>query len=252
MREAADRIGEDDVLTKIDARMEWRLFSPILKRCSGRSGSWPQGYDPLVLFKCLLIGQWHGLSAPKLERALKLRGDGEEYVRRSVANNINDIAKDHPEVVAELASKWMQNADKNTTSPINHACCTLIKRGHAPTLAVLGYGKPQIAAAELRILSPIVVLGEHFEFELDLTSATKASQPLIVDFVIHYRMANGGTSAKVYKWKNINLAAGKSVSLAKRFALKQITTRTFYAGKHGFEVQINGETIASDTFNLSL
>ena len=75
LREASDRIGEDDVLTRIDARMEWRLFSPILKRCSGRSGSGPQGYDPLVLFKCLLIGQWHGLSAPKLERALKLRLD---------------------------------------------------------------------------------------------------------------------------------------------------------------------------------
>ena len=75
LREAADRIGEDDVLTRIDARMEWRLFSPILKRGWGRSGSGPQGYDPLVLFKCLLIGQWHGLSAPKLERALKLRLD---------------------------------------------------------------------------------------------------------------------------------------------------------------------------------
>ena len=75
LREAADRIGADDVLTRIDARMEWRLFSPIPKRCSGRSGSGPQGYDPLVLFKCLLIGQWHGLSAPKLERALKLRLD---------------------------------------------------------------------------------------------------------------------------------------------------------------------------------
>ena len=70
LREAADRIGADDVLTKINARMEWRLFSPILKRGWGRSGSGPQGYDPLVLFKCLLIGQWHGLSAPKLERAL--------------------------------------------------------------------------------------------------------------------------------------------------------------------------------------
>ena len=75
LREAADRIGADDVLTRIDARMEWRLFSPILKRGWGRSGSGPQGYDPLVLFKCLLIGQWHGLSAPKLERALKLRLD---------------------------------------------------------------------------------------------------------------------------------------------------------------------------------
>ena len=57
LREAADRTGEDDVLTRIDALMEWRLFPPVLKRVSGRSGSGPQGQDPLVLFQCLLIGQ---------------------------------------------------------------------------------------------------------------------------------------------------------------------------------------------------
>jgi IS5 family transposase len=74
-REAADRIGDQDVLSKIDALLDWRGFSPILKRGLGRSGIGPRGFDPLVLFKCLLIGQWHGLSDPKLERALKVRLD---------------------------------------------------------------------------------------------------------------------------------------------------------------------------------
>lgn len=75
LREAADRIRDDDVLAKIDALMDWRAFSPILKRGFGRSGEGPPGYEPLILFKCLLIGQWHGLSDPKLERALKVRLD---------------------------------------------------------------------------------------------------------------------------------------------------------------------------------
>ncbi len=75
LREASERIGRDDVLAKIDALVDWRAFSPILKRGLGRSGEGPSGYDPLVLFKCLLIGQWHGLSDPKLERALKVRLD---------------------------------------------------------------------------------------------------------------------------------------------------------------------------------
>lgn len=69
--EATERIGADDVLSKIDVLMDWPSFSPIFKRGLGRSGVGPQGYNPLVLFKCLLIGQWHGLSDPKLERALK-------------------------------------------------------------------------------------------------------------------------------------------------------------------------------------
>ena len=75
LREATERIGADDALSKIDALMDWPSFSPILERGLGRSGVGPHGYDPLVLFKCLLIGQWHGLSDPKLERALKVRLD---------------------------------------------------------------------------------------------------------------------------------------------------------------------------------
>ena len=75
LREAVARIGADDVLSKIDALMDWRAFVPVLRRGLGRSGSGPAGYDPLVLFKCLLVGQWHGLSDPKLERALKVRLD---------------------------------------------------------------------------------------------------------------------------------------------------------------------------------
>jgi len=75
LREASGRIDPDDVLSKIDVLMDWRAFSSILKRGLKRSGVGPQGYDPLILFKCLLIGQWHGLSDPKLERALKVRLD---------------------------------------------------------------------------------------------------------------------------------------------------------------------------------
>ena len=75
LREASERIGEGDGLAKIDALMKWGAFSTILKRGLGRSGEGPPGYNPLVLFKCLLIGQWHGLSDPKLERALKVRLD---------------------------------------------------------------------------------------------------------------------------------------------------------------------------------
>ena len=75
LREAPERIGADDGLAKIDALMDWGAFSPILKGGLGRSSEGPPGYDPLVLFKCLLIGQWYGLSDSKLERALKVRLD---------------------------------------------------------------------------------------------------------------------------------------------------------------------------------
>ena len=106
LREAADRIGADDVLTRIDARMEWRLFSPILKRGWRRSGSGPRGYDPLVLFKCLLIGQWHGLSAPKLEQALKLRLDFMLFCGLGLPTPVPDEVPDETTPIAGFALRW--------------------------------------------------------------------------------------------------------------------------------------------------
>ena len=44
LREATERIGADDALSKIDALMDWPSFSPILERGLGRSGVGPQGY----------------------------------------------------------------------------------------------------------------------------------------------------------------------------------------------------------------
>lgn len=90
LRKAADRIGADDALTKVDALMNWRAFGPILQRGLKRSGAGPQGYDPLVLFKCLLIGQWHGLSDPKLERALKVRLDFMLFCGLELHSNVPD------------------------------------------------------------------------------------------------------------------------------------------------------------------
>jgi len=74
-REATDRIGTGSVLSRIDVLMDWQAFSPILKRGLERSGIGPQGYDSVLLFKCLLIGQWHGSSDPKLEWLPKVRLD---------------------------------------------------------------------------------------------------------------------------------------------------------------------------------
>ena len=73
--EAGRRIGDQSVLRKVDALMDWCAVSALLKRGLKRSGLGPQGYEPLLLFKCLLLGQWHGLSDPKLEESLRVRLD---------------------------------------------------------------------------------------------------------------------------------------------------------------------------------
>ena len=235
-----------DLKAATDKAMTWARHDNFHVRRLASEGSRPR------LPWGLQISQFVADPAPLLPLLEALKHDSEEYVRRSVANNINDIAKDHPDLVADIAARWMKGADKNTGRMVRHACRTLIKKGHAPTLAALGYSKPQVRIDGFKITTPEVKLGNSLDFELQLTSAAKSDQSLIIDFLIHYQRANGGLSPKVYKWKIVDLKPGKSLSIAKKQAIRQITTRVFYAGTHGLEIQINGEKVAEGSFELTL
>jgi len=181
-----------------------------------------------------------------------LKDDPEEYVRRSVANNLNDIAKDHPDLVADIARRWLKDASPTRKKLVKHACRTLIKQGHTKTLEAFGYSEPVLSVGEITLKNATVELGSHLEFEVSITSDAHSTQPLIIDYVIHHQKANGTTSPKVFKWKTLDLPAGKSLTVSKKHAVKPITTRVYYAGQHQVEIQINGKSFGKADFNLSL
>ena len=54
--ESAPRIGDQNVLRKVDALMDWSAISVLLKNGLKRSVLGPQGYKQITLFKCLVIG----------------------------------------------------------------------------------------------------------------------------------------------------------------------------------------------------
>lgn len=181
-----------------------------------------------------------------------LRDDPEEYVRRSVANNLNDIAKDHPDLVAGLAADWLKGADTRRQKLVRHACRTLIKQGHKKTLAALGFAPPCIEIKHWEILTPRVAFGTRLQFELSLTSTSERPQPLIIDYVIHHRKANGNTTAKVFKWKTITLPARATHSAKRKHAMRKITTRRYYPGTHGLEILVNGVPHGRKEFELAM
>lgn len=190
--------------------------------------------------------------SPLLPLLEKLKDDDSEYVRRSVANNLNDIAKDHPDLVAATAKAWLPGASNDQQRMIKHACRSLVKQGHKPTLKALGYSAPKVEIQEFNILTPIVKLGDALEFAIELTSTAKKMQPLIIDFVVHHRKANGTTSPKTFKWKIIDLVPGETFKAAKKHPVKPVTTRVYYEGTHSLEIQINGESLARSDFELVL
>jgi len=188
--------------------------------------------------------------APVIHLLELLKDDDEEYVRRSVANNLNDIAKDHPDLVAEIASQWLKGAEKNRERLVRHACRTLIKQGHQATLKAFGYNKARVEVDKLEVLNSSVAFGSALEFELGLTSASADSQPLIIDYAIHHQKANGSTSPKVFKWKTLTLERHATLVAKRRHPMKMITTRVYYPGTHKLEILINGTSVGVVDFEL--
>lgn len=186
----------------------------------------------------------------------KLKYDEETYVRKSVANHLNDISKDHPDLAISILEKWNAKIPTEHSEKITwitkHALRTLIKSGHPGALALVGV-KQAFKAVEIssfRVKKSVIRVNESLEFSFDLRSKAKEPTKLIVDYVIHHRKANGDTSEKVFKLKTFTLLARQTITIAKRHPVRLITTRKYYAGAHAIEIQINGRRFNKTLWRL--
>jgi 3-methyladenine DNA glycosylase AlkC len=190
--------------------------------------------------------------SPMLPLLEALRDDEEEYVRRSVANHLNDIAKDHPDLVAKLAKKWLKGASPAREKLVRHACRSLIKQGHKATLDAFGLGVPEIAEPTITIGTKTVQYGDALRFSAALRSTSKKPQSLVIDYLVHFKKANGECVGKVFKWKKVTLAPGERVVIEKTHPIKPITTRRYYGGKQGLSLRINGADFGFEEFSLKM
>ena len=189
---------------------------------------------------------------PLLDLLDMLKDDPEPYVRKSVANSLNDISKDHPELVTSIASDWFSaDASPERHRLVKHGCRTLIKQGNKQLLTVLGYGEPNLKVNALKHPSR-VHFGEALPFTLSLTSTSTKKQPLIIDYIIHHQKSAGHTTPKVFKWKTTTLGAQKTIELSKNHPFKKITTRVYYPGEHKLEIMINGQSFLTASFELCM
>lgn len=190
--------------------------------------------------------------APTLPLLAALQDDPSPYVRRSVANHLNDIAKDHPGVVARWLAEHLPGASAERRALLRHASRTLIKRGDAAVLKAWGLGKPLKGEATLLVTPRRVRVGESFTLEVTLRSDASRAQSLVVDYAVHHVKASGTTSAKVFKGWSPTLAPRATLALAKRHSMRPITTRTYHAGRHEVDLRVNGQVVAQAFFDLRL
>lgn len=180
----------------------------------------------------------------------RLRHDPSEMVRRSVANHLNDVAKDYPELVVETVGRW---ANEGTVDGrmISHALRSLVKQGHSGALAVLGFTtEAEVDVVAFDAAPASLRLGDYIELQAVVKSVAGKNQRLVIDFVIHHQTARGSISSKVFKWATIDLKPGDERILTKRRRIETASTRKYTAGVHLIELQVAGTVLAKTTFDL--
>ena len=181
----------------------------------------------------------------------KLKTDPVLMVRRSVANNLNDIAKDNPDQVVKTLRRWSKIDDEGTQWLIRHAARTLVKQGNIGVLEVLGFDEQaKVSVSKIQVDKPVVKTGGDLNFSFGIKSKSKQAQNLVIDYVIHHVKANGKLKPKVFKLAKKKLEAGETLEISKRHSFRPISTRKYYEGVHRLEIQVNGVILAETNFVL--
>ena len=179
-----------------------------------------------------------------------LHADESEYVRRSVANHLNDVAKDHPALAVATARRWLDVGGEPSRWVARHGLRTLVKRGDPDALALLGYGPADGVTVPGFTADPTSVsIGDPVT--MSCTLVAEQDTPVVIDYAIHHVGAAGIRAAKVFKWTTRALSARQPVTLSRRHHFREVSVRRLYPGPHRIDVQVNGAVLASVEVHLT-
>ena len=180
-----------------------------------------------------------------------LKHDISESVRRSVANNLNDISKDNPQTVIDLVKKW-KGVTKETDTLSKHACRTLLKHGNSEVIKLFGFGAiDKIKITDFKILAKIVKIGDVLEFSFNIVNTSNATSKIRLEYGLYYQKANGSLSKKVFKISEKDYLEKSTTKINRKQSFRIITTRKFHLGKHQVSIIINGIEFEKIDFELT-
>lgn len=198
------------------------------------------------------------MAIPELKRNPKLilpllenlKRDLSEYVRRSVANNLNDIAKDHPSMIIEIANKW-SGISNETDAIIKHGSRTLLKQGNIEILKHFGLSNnSKLEVSALKIITAKVKTGNDLLFSFSVKNGSNKEQLIRLEYAIHYLRQNGQLSKKVFKISERTFKPNENTTITKKQSFRIITTRKFYKGQQKLSIILNGQERAFGEFIL--
>lgn len=196
------------------------------------------------------LGPFVADPSPVLALLEALRDDPSPYVRRSVANNLNDIAKDHPERVLAVATRWREDATPERRWILERALRSLVKAGHPAALGLIGSSGDAWAITDLQPSAEALQVGESLEIRFTLHNQSDAAHTAVVDYAVEYPRPTGHISRKVFKLKKLEVPAAASVDLRKAHSFRDVSVRTHHPGVHTLTLLVNGAPLAGLTVTL--
>ncbi|MCL3854468.1 DNA alkylation repair protein [Parabacteroides sp. GYB001] len=189
--------------------------------------------------------------APIIPILENLKNDPARFVRLSVANNLNDIAKDNPQTVIDLVKRW-QGESKEVDWIIKHGCRTLLKQGNQEMMELFGFNSTvkSIRIENFQISIPQVKVGESLEFSFNLLNKNNKRTKIRLEYGIYYQKANGTLTKKVHKISEKEYAENSTTQITRKHSFRVVTTRKLHPGLHQVAVIINGNEFEKYDFEL--
>ena len=188
-----------------------------------------------------------GATVPLLDALYR---DESEFVRRSVANHLNDLSRDNPELVVQTARRWLADPAPHTAGLVRRALRTLIKRGNTDALALLGFTPAAVEVSGPVLASAQVPFEGTVRFTATIRNTGTEPARLAIDYIVHHRKANGTQTGKTFKLTTATLAPGEELAVGRAHSFRPITTRRYHPGPHAVTLQVNGVPTARAVFEL--
>lgn len=187
---------------------------------------------------------------PVLPILEQLKTDTSTYVQKSVANNLNDISKTHPDLVISIAKDWY-GKNKSTNWIVKHGCRTLLKKGNRDVLALFGYDDTtSINIQDFTLETTSISIGENLTFSFKIL-AKKATKPRL-EYGIDYMKSNGKRNRKIFKISEVSLKENEKKSYMKKHSFADVSVRRHYPGIHSITIIINGVEKGKLDFELGV
>ncbi len=177
---------------------------------------------------------------PLLPILQNLKNDSSDYVRRSVANNLNDISKTHPQLVLQVSKEWSGSSNE-TNQLVKHALRSLLKAGNQEALNTIGIeANQEIIPTNFSLLTDKVNLGSKLHFSFSIQNQSSQSCMVRLEYRLYFKRMNKEMGTKVFKISEKLITSNQIVHFQRHYSFHPITTRKYYPGSHAIELIVNG------------